>query len=93
MWSQYWPLTELRRIDTRARKIISENGENLPLGSTSLLYLPRVIGGRGLKSVEMEYKESKVKAALKLYSNKDPTMQLLREFKRSPTQSKAISLW
>ena len=31
----------------------------------------------GLKSVEIEYKQTQVKAAVKLYSNKDPTMQLV----------------
>lgn len=28
----------------------------------------------------MEYKQTKVKAAVKLYRNKDPTLQLVREF-------------
>ena len=42
----------------------------------------RADGGRGLKSVEAEYKQIKVKAAVKLYSNKDPTMGLVREFEQ-----------
>lgn len=31
--------------------------------------------------MEMKYKQTKVKAAVKLYRNKDPTQQLVREFK------------
>ena len=46
MWTQHWPLTELRKIDREARKIIVENGGKHPCGSTSILYLPREKGGR-----------------------------------------------
>ena len=80
MWSQHWNLTDLRTIDREARKVISENGGKHPLGSTALLYLPRHQGGRGLRSVETEYKHTKIKSAIKLYQNKDPTMSLVRAF-------------
>ena len=36
--------------------------------------------GRGLRSVEEEYKANKIKSAFKLYKNTDPTMNLLRRF-------------
>ena len=45
-----------------------ENGGNHPKGSTAILYMSRKLGGRGLKSVENEYKNTKIKAAVKLYS-------------------------
>ena len=48
------------------------------MGSTALLYLPRYQGGRGLRSVETEYKHTKIKSAFKLHQNKDPTMSLVR---------------
>ena len=80
MWTQTWPLAELRRVDREARKIIVENGSKHPLSSTALLYLQREQGGRGLQSVEEVYKATKVKAALKLYSNEDPTMIAVRQF-------------
>ena len=38
-------------------------------------------GGRGLNPMEMKYKQTKVKATVKLYRNKDPSQQLVREFK------------
>ena len=70
---------ELKRLDREARKVIVENGGKHPLGSTSLLYLPRVLGGRGLKSVEREYKQTKIKAVVRLYRNKDPAMDVVSE--------------
>ena len=36
--------------------------------------------GRGLKSVEKEYKKTNMKAAIKLYCNADPTMATVRSF-------------
>ena len=34
----------------------------------------------GLKSIETEYKLTKVKAAVRLYNNSDPTMELVRQY-------------
>ena len=36
--------------------------------------------GHGLKSVEREYKQAKVKAAVRLYTNEDPAMEVVRRF-------------
>ena len=87
MWTQTWPLAELRRVDREARRIIVENGSKHPLSSTTLLYLQREQGGRGLQSVEEVYKATKVKAALKLYSNEDPTMNAVRQFEEQSTRT------
>ena len=42
--------------------------------------MPRKKGGRGLRSIEEEYKVTKIKAAVKLYRNGDPAMTMVREF-------------
>ena len=77
MWTQHWPLSELRDVDRAALKIIVENGGKHPASLTSLLYLPREKGVRGLRSVELEYKITKIKSLLKLYlvSEFGPTIQ------------------
>ena len=80
MWTQRWPLRELRRIDREVRKIIVENGGKHPLGSTALPYLPPDRGGRGMQSVESVYKATKIKAAIKLNSNEDPRIIAVRRF-------------
>ena len=46
------------------------------------------MGGRGLKSVENEYKLTKIKTAV----NQDPTMKVVREFEERATQSGHHSL-
>ena len=79
MWTQHLPITELQRIDREMRKIVVEQGGKHPLGSTGLCHLTRQSGGRGLRSVEVEYKAIKIKGALNLFKNEDPTMELVRQ--------------
>ena len=80
MWTQHWAITELKQIDREACKIVVENGGKHPCGSTSLLYLSRDKGGRKLHTIEREYKETKVKAVVNLYQNRDPAMKMVRDF-------------
>ena len=77
IWTQTWNTNELQQIDQESCSIIKDNGGLHPAGSTDLLYLPRKLGGRGLKSAETLYKMMKVKVAIKLYSNLDMTMDLV----------------
>ena len=71
---------ELKQIDSEARKIVVENEGKHPCGSTSLLYLSRDEGGRGLRSIKTEYEEKKVKAAVNLYQNRDSAMKMAWDF-------------
>ncbi|PFX22610.1 putative RNA-directed DNA polymerase from transposon BS [Stylophora pistillata] len=71
---------QLKQIDREASKIVVENGGKHTCGSTSWLYLSRNKGGRGLRSTETEYKETKVKAAVNLYQKRDPAMKMVRDF-------------
>ena len=61
--------------------------EITPKGSTAILYMFWKFGGRGLKSVENEYKNTKIKAAVKLYCNADPTMTAVRSFEELAVQN------
>ena len=92
MWTQHRPLSELRSVDRPARKIIVENGGKHPASLTSLLYLPREKGGRGLRSVEHEYKITEIKSLLKLYQNSDQTVDAVREFEEHAMASGHLSL-
>ena len=42
--------------------------------------MPREKGGRGRRSIEEEYKVTKIKAAVKPYRNGDPAMAMVSEF-------------
>ena len=60
-------MMDIQEIDRKARKIVIENGGRHPCCSNAIFYLPRDKGGRGLRSVEMEYKGTKIKSAGRLY--------------------------
>ena len=77
MWKKHLPITE---IDREARKIIVEEGGKHPLSSTALCYLTRESGGRGLRSVEAEYKAIEIKGAFNLFNNNDNTIALVHQF-------------
>ena len=80
MWTQTWSLAQLPQVDREARKIMVDGGGNHPQGSTAILYMSRKCGGRGLISVETTYKDIKIKAAMKLYCNPDPSMEAVKMF-------------
>ena len=89
MWTQTWPIGNIQQLDREGRKIIVENGGNHPKRSTVILHMSRKLGGRGLKSVENEYKNTKIKAAVKLYCNADPMMAAVRSFEELPVKKGA----
>ena len=64
-----------------------ENSAKHPGGSTVLLYFPRENGGRNLHAVETDYEVTKVKAAVRLYENKDIQ---LRPGQMNPTSSNIV---
>ena len=92
METQHWPITELRVIDREARKIICENGGKHPLSSTAIMHLKTGKGGRGLHSVEREYKLTKIKAAMKLCQNMDPSMRTVQQFEKRVVEKGHTSL-
>ena len=47
----------------------------------------RKLGGRGLKSVANEYKNTKIKSAVKLHCNVDATMAAVRSFEELAVES------
>ena len=55
-----------------------------PVGLKAIVYLPRALGGRGMRSEEEDYKMTKIKSAIKLYSNDDSTiMSLVHAFEEN----------
>ena len=80
MPTQRWPMSELQQIDREVRKVTVENGGTHPAGSSALLYSPRAVGGRGMKSVGRAYKVTKNKTALKIHGSTDPTVKLVKNW-------------
>ena len=56
------------------------------------MYLAREKGGRGLRSVEREYKLTKIKAAIKLCQNTDPSRRAVQQFEERVVEKGHTSL-
>ena len=92
IWTQHWLITELRIIDRETRKITCENCGKHLLSSTAIMYLAREKGGRGLRSVEREYKLTKIKVAMKLCQNMDPSLRTVQQFEERAVEKGHTSL-
>ena len=57
-----------------------------------MFYLSRVVGGRGMKSIEHDYKVIRIKAAIKLYMNPDPMMRSVQVFEERAAERGFVSL-
>ena len=75
MTTTEWTIYEVQELDRQVRKILTDNKGRHPCASVHLMYLPRSMGGRGLKSVEQEYKELKIKTAFHLYTSTDQAVK------------------
>ena len=84
---------ELRQIEREARKIVVESGGRHPCSSIALLYKPRSKRERGLRSVEMEYKATKIKGAVRLHGNEDPALGMVLEFEEKAARTGRRSIF
>jgi hypothetical protein len=80
MWTERFNLGDLREIDVCIRCVMNDHHAKYKLQANSSLYLPRSKGGRGLRQVEITYKASRIKAAMKILTDHDPEMILVKQF-------------
>ena len=80
LWTEKVNLGDLREIDMSIRNIMNINNAKYKLQANSSLYLPRSLGGRGLKQIEYIYKITRIKAAARILTDVDPEMKTVKEF-------------
>ena len=92
MWSEKINLTDLREMDSTLRDIMNRNKAKYKLQLNSILYLPRNKGGRGIKNMEITYKQLKVKSALKLVTETEPRIRIVRIYQENRIRKGRSSL-
>ena len=55
-----WKISELKKIDTKTRKLLNMCKMLYPKADVERLYIPRKDGGRGLTDVETTFKKTKI---------------------------------
>ena len=80
MWCERMNLVDIRKLDIIVREAINRNSGKYKLQMNASLYLPRCKGGRGLKRLETMYKETKIKATMRLANDTEDRMIAVRKF-------------
>ena len=75
-------------MDMIIRDLMNTYHAKYKLQINSSLYLPRSMGGRGLKQFEMTYKITKIKSAVKVITDKEPKMKLVQRCDMARKQKK-----
>ena len=73
---------DLNEADLEVKRLLTERGAQHPQHLNTLLYASRSIGGWGLKQVSSVYKETKIKAALRLSLLNDSRLQAVAQFQQ-----------
>ena len=73
-----WKLSDIRRLDTKTRKMLTMEKMHHPKADVDRLYLPRAEGGRGLVQLELTYKTTTIGLDTYLTSTEDPLLQLVK---------------
>ena len=73
---------DLNEADLKVKRLLTERGARRPQHLNTLLYASRSIGGRGLKQISSGYKETKIKAALRLATSNDSRLQAVAQFQQ-----------
>ena len=79
-WSMKFTMKFLKDIDGIIRNAMNISGSKHTNLMNAVVYLPRIKGGRGLKSLEQTYKEVKVKVCAKLINTDDRRLLIVKQF-------------
>ena len=77
-----WKINDLKRLDTKTRKLLTIYRMHNPKADVDQLYLPRCEGGRGLMQIELTFKILTVGLETYLKESKDEMMKLVLEHEK-----------
>ena len=77
-----WKINDLKRLDTKPRKLLTMYRMHHPKADVDRLYLPRSEGGRGLMQIELTFKIVTVGLETYLRESKDEMMKLVLEHEK-----------
>jgi len=72
-----WQLKDIKKLDTKTRKLLTTERMHHPKADVERLYLPRKIGGRGLSQIELSYKTTTVGLNTYLATTQDNLLKLV----------------
>ena len=73
-----WKLNDIRRLDTKTRKMLTMAKMHHPKADVDRLYLPRSSGGRGLIQLELTLKTTTIGLDAYLTKTDDPLLRIVK---------------
>ena len=73
-----WKINELKKLNSKTRKLLTMCRMHLPKADVNRLYLPKSEGGRGLIQIQLTYKIVTVGLEAYLRESKDEMMKLVK---------------
>ena len=92
-WAVKFPVKAVREMDSAIRDSMNVTGSKHTNQMNAINYIPRIKGGRGLRSLEDSYKNTKIKLALKLVNDPDPRMEIVKAFHEKCMQTNSFSIF
>ena len=74
-----WKLTEIKRLDTKTRKLLTMQNMHHPKADVDRMYLPRASGGRGLVQLELAFKTTTIGVHAYLTRTKDTLLHVVKQ--------------
>ena len=78
-----WTLSDIKKMDTRIRKLMTCNRMHHPKADIDRLYIPRTEGGRGMIQLELSLKTTTIGIQKHLETTKDWMLQLVNIHEQS----------
>ena len=78
-----WSLTEIKKVDTKIRKLLTMHRMHHPKSDVNRLYLPRKEGGRGLVQLELSLETSIIGIDTYLNNTNDWMLKLVKKHEQN----------
>ena len=78
-----WKLSDILRLDTKTRKLLTMFRMHHPRADVDRLYVPRTSGGRGLVQLQLAYKTTTIDLNAYLKHTDDPLLQIVKQHEQS----------
>ena len=92
-WAVKFPINQIREMDTAIRENMNLSGSKHTNLMNAVNYIPRRNGGRGLRSLEENYKTTKIKLAIKLMEDIDDRVTLVKKFHDNSKDTSSYSIF
>ena len=92
-WTVKFNIDTVKKMDNTIRNVMNVLGAKHTQQMNAINYLPRIKGGRGLRSLEETYKTTKIKLPVKIVKDEDPRMRIVENYHTNTSETDSYSIF